>query len=184
MGRPDEALMCYDRAIAKNTLSSLGKTLNAVDKISTQIQQTKDEIDEPKVKSIQEENKLSIERGDEELVTITTQNLGTLTPEQRQLINSYEESMGRYFDIYTEVGPQLALETDPIKKSTNEIKLKGILKDMCSKWRDLTDLLKTFGIDLTGKYREFEYLCKEGSNIVCKYRSNTGSGIQMLQLLT
>jgi hypothetical protein len=104
---------------------------------------------------------INVKRGEEILETITADKLGSLDPEGQRLVKAYEESMTYYYNVWTQVYPQLSKELDPITRIKLNDQLKEITLKMCSDWYNITNYLQQIGINLRDKYRSIEYICQQ-----------------------
>ena len=154
-----------EQAQPEQTLSSLGTTLEVVDKVSTDLQQTNN-IKPEREAHLEVTSKtgggvINVKEGDQIVETITADKLARLGVDSHRLIKVYEKSIVYYYNIWTEVYPTLAIENDPISKARIRQQLNNIVESMCLDWHKITHYLKDIEIDLTAKYPEIEYICKQ-----------------------
>ena len=113
--------MKKEQAQPEQTLSSLGTTLEVVDKVSTDLQQTNN-IKPEREAHLEVTSKtgggvINVKEGDQIVETITADKLARLGVDSHRLIKVYEKSIVYYYNIWTEVYPTLAIENDPISKA-------------------------------------------------------------------
>jgi hypothetical protein len=152
---------------ADETLTAVGTNLRILDKVTDQIGEIVTNQRRPPmwkpygVSAEQKGNIINLKSGNEVLETITADKLAILSPEDRQLITSYEAAMKSYFDTWTMVYPKLAIESNPITKAQLNQQLKGIAKEMCDNLNKLMDFMMEKGIDLRAHYQHISDICSQ-----------------------
>lgn len=149
---------------AKEVFSSLGKTLEKVEIVSTEMQQKitnktheqSDSMTYPTLVSKQEDKKIL--NKEDEILKIIIKDKNDI---DYDFIKAYRVSMMSNYKIWSTTYPKLAVESDPVNLSKIQQKLDDIIKMMCSDWHILNNYMKAIGVDLTDEYYAIKFLCEK-----------------------
>jgi hypothetical protein len=160
----EERAMAIDIAAVTAAIAAASAGVDLIDRIYYQVRRVINGTPEPTGPDPQHGQK--IERQGDELVAtgygpvqrITGADLAKLPPNQLRLIRAYEQSMENHVAVWEAVYPQLALETNKVTKAQDELRLKGIVRDMGRDLTGIIDFLESSGLQLEDHYLEIRAL--------------------------
>ena len=149
-------------------IQSVGRSLQVVDKVSVQIDTLVGNQRRPySVIAVPQVDKIVLKRGEQEIETITAEELETkLDPQSRALIQAFEASMLDQFTIWTKVYPKRNSSPGPVVNAQIQLRLKEIGKQMCSDWKQIYQYLSQIIYKLADHYTQVGFLCNQLDSLI------------------
>jgi hypothetical protein len=145
------------------TLGAIATVLKIVDSVTGQWDRYLGKPKSPKPHRVTTElagDTIIVKESGQQVETITAADLTKLDPNSCQLIESFEKSMQRQFDLWTKVYPTKDMSTDPVVNAQVEQRLNDIMKKMCHDLGEIFGYLDTIGKYLEDHYDHARFLCR------------------------
>ncbi len=106
-----------------------------------------------------EGNIILFKRGQEIVENITADDMATLDPQSKNLIEAYEKSMESSFRLWTIVYPQRNSSPDPLVNARVEEQLRNLAHRMCYDLKNIFEFLNSIGKYLEDHYNHVRHIC-------------------------
>jgi isoleucyl-tRNA synthetase len=128
-------------------LKDLSSTLQIVDKVYAQIQIMIGQKPQPyRVIAVQEDDKINLKAGDRVVQTITPDVLSQLDNNSRLLLEAFQTSMQKQFELWTQIYPKRLDSPDQVINAQVDARLKAIAKQIWFDWNNILGYLGQIGI--------------------------------------
>ena len=143
-------------------LKDVSSTLQIVDKVYAQMQIMTGQKPQPyRVIAVQEADKINLKAGDRVVQTITQDGLSQLDNNSRLLLEAFQTSMQKQFELWTQIYPKRLDSPDPVVNAQVDARLKGIAKQICFDWNNILRYLGQIGYQLDDHYTNVRFICDQ-----------------------
>lgn len=147
-------------------LTAIGTALGIVDKVADQVERFWKKTPESaparphSVVAKQTGDKIEfLDRSGAPVETITADDMRQLDPQSQQLVEAFEKSMRRQFDLWTQIYPERDASSDPLVNAKTNAQLKDIAEKMCGDLDRILSFLEGMGKRLFDHYGNIRFIC-------------------------